>query len=151
LVGLAFIIVIGILLSDHMATTTEPTQAALDTAAQHARGAIVVPNENLGGATIPQQITPREIAPSNPIPTRNDVTRPPVVTEISIGTPTPGGTPVAPRGASVTPQLTQPAGQNTVVVHEPTQPAGQTETATSVTPAPSAGVDPGLIETARSV
>ena len=50
LVGLAFIIVIGILLSDHMASTTEPTQAALDNAAATSRTAIVVPNEARSGA-----------------------------------------------------------------------------------------------------
>lgn len=72
LVGLAFIIVIGILLSDHMASTTDPPQARLDKSADGVRSSIATPNSgeppitvvnmNGGGAT-----------PSQPIPTKREL------------------------------------------------------------------------------
>ena len=43
LVGLAFIIVIGILLSDHMTSTTQPPQAMLVDAAPNVRESVVAP------------------------------------------------------------------------------------------------------------
>ena len=78
-------IVIGILLSDHMATTTEPTQAALNTAADNNRAATAVPGERTGGAMVPNNITPRDITPSGPVLTRGEVTQQRVVNDIQVG------------------------------------------------------------------
>src|ERR1700712_1791872 len=43
LVGLAFIIVIGILLSDHMTSTTEPAKAPLSSAGSEVRSGVTTP------------------------------------------------------------------------------------------------------------
>src|SRR6476620_8690780 len=43
LVGLAFIIVIGILLSDHLTTSTEPPQATLADAGNNVRSGVTTP------------------------------------------------------------------------------------------------------------
>jgi nucleoid-associated protein YgaU len=75
LVGLAFIIVIGILLSDHFRTTMEPTQAALVDAAQSVREAISSPGKSNPPITI---VVPQDAAPKQSIPTKEE-TNPPVV------------------------------------------------------------------------
>jgi nucleoid-associated protein YgaU len=74
LVGLAFIIVIGILLSDHMTSTTQPQQAKLDEAAPNVRASVTSP------APVSPQPTPvtnvRPITPANPVPTQSELRAP---------------------------------------------------------------------------
>jgi LysM repeat protein len=106
LVGLAFIIVIGILLSDHMATTTEPQQAALNTAQDNNRAATAVPNISGGGAVLPNNITPRDITPTGQVPTRGELTQARPIGDISVGGP------VNP-GAAGTTTSTTTTGSNT--------------------------------------
>ena len=80
LVGLAFIIVIGILLSDHLTSTNEPQQAALAQAGGNVRSAVTVPGaatSPLAGNTTPPT---QHVAPQQPVPTREELTpkQPPV-------------------------------------------------------------------------
>jgi hypothetical protein len=68
LVGLAFIIVIGILLSDHLTSATEPPQAPLVQAGGNVRTAVMVP----GAQTAPPitNVAPqRPVAPQQQVPT----------------------------------------------------------------------------------
>lgn len=81
LVGLAFIIVIGILLSDHMTSTNEPALAPLQLAGSNARSALGQPaNDNAP----PVVITPRNVTPAQTVLTRDELnprprpTQPPV-------------------------------------------------------------------------
>ena len=88
LVGLAFIIVIGILLSDHLTSATDPPQAALVQAGNNVRSGVAVP----GGATSPvtQVQVPAHVAPQMPVATSQEL-RPqqPPVTVVQVG---PAGT-----------------------------------------------------------
>jgi len=86
LVGLAFIIVIGILLSDHLTSTTEPPQARLTQAGSNVRQGVSVP----GGATANPPITsveaPAPVTPQQQIPTKEDLApRPQPVQIVQIG------------------------------------------------------------------
>lgn len=93
LVGLAFIIVIGILLSDHMTSTTQPQQALLSGAAENVREGVVAP--------APQQPAPppvtavQRITPAHVVPTQTELRPPPppVVEHVQIGGPAVSGTP----------------------------------------------------------
>src|SRR5215217_3898980 len=91
LVGLAFIIVIGILLSDHLTSTNEPQQAQLGTVGNTVRNGVTVP----GGANPPitQIVTPPQtVAPSQTVPTKDEITPKQAPIEIvKIG-----GAPIAP-------------------------------------------------------
>jgi LysM repeat protein len=74
LVGLAFIIVIGILLSDHFRSTMEPPQAALTNAAAEVREAVNSP----GSANPPiTMVVPQETPPTEAVPTHDELTQPP--------------------------------------------------------------------------
>jgi nucleoid-associated protein YgaU len=74
LVGLAFIIVIGILLSDHFSSSAEPTQAALSGAAASVRQAVNSP----GSASPPiTMVVPKETPPTQAVPTHDELTQPP--------------------------------------------------------------------------
>jgi nucleoid-associated protein YgaU len=70
LVGLAFIIVIGILLSDHMTSTTEPQRAELTGAAADVRRGTTTPAAPV--ATVRTEIPPPSI-PTAPLPTREEL------------------------------------------------------------------------------
>src|SRR3954447_18291203 len=71
LVGLAFIIVIGILLSDHLTSSTEPPQAALANAGSNVRQAVTTPGQP---GPAPAPVTPPgNTAPQNPVPTQNEL------------------------------------------------------------------------------
>ncbi len=72
LVGLAFIIVIGILLSDHLTSSIEPPAARLEIAGANARMSVASPNVASAGtvaAPLPMNVTPMQ-----PVPTVNDLT-----------------------------------------------------------------------------
>jgi len=75
LVGLAFIIVIGILLSDHLTTSNEPPQASLQTAGANVRSGVTVP----GAGTAPpvRMVSPGPMSPDQQVPTRQELTPPP--------------------------------------------------------------------------
>lgn len=76
LVGLAFIIVIGILLSDHMTSTTEPVAAPLANTAGNVRDSIAAPVTDPPPITVvTQNITPRDTvsAHNDPGPARSIV------------------------------------------------------------------------------
>jgi nucleoid-associated protein YgaU len=74
LVGLAFIIVIGILLSDHFRATQELPQAVLADVGATARRATNAP----GTANPPINfVPPSETSPSQSVPTHDELTRPP--------------------------------------------------------------------------
>ena len=74
LVGLAFIIVIGILLSDHFRSTQELPQAVLANVGSAVRQATNSP----GTANPPISfVPPSETSPSQSVPTHEELTRPP--------------------------------------------------------------------------
>ena len=95
LVGLAFIIVIGILLSDHLTSATEPQQAQLAQVAGNVRNGVAVP----GGANAQPPITqvqpPANVAPQQQVMTKEELTpKQPPVEIVKIGGPQ---TPAAPQ------------------------------------------------------
>lgn len=74
LVGLAFIILIGILLSDHLSVTAQPPQAALIQAGESVREGITVPGGSAQPALTPT--VPSEIQPTQRIPVRQELQAP---------------------------------------------------------------------------
>src|SRR5207249_847458 len=84
LVGLAFIIVIGILLSDHLTSSTEPPQAPLVQAGSNVRSGVTVPGSGAAAASNPPITTvspqAQQVAPQQQVPTREEVSprQPPV-------------------------------------------------------------------------
>lgn len=74
LVGLAFIILIGILLSDHLSVTAQPPQAALVQAGESVREGITVPGGPAQPAYTPA--VPHEIHPTQRIPVRQELQAP---------------------------------------------------------------------------
>ncbi len=72
LVGLAFIIVIGILLSDHLTSSTDPPPAQLTQAGDSVRGGTQIPNAT--HASLPSPVTPAPIVPQAQVPTPSDLT-----------------------------------------------------------------------------
>jgi len=103
LVGLAFILVIGILLSDHFRSITEPPQALLSGAGDKVRQGVVSPGIGTPPITV---VTPSVVVPSTPIPTGPDVTPAPSPV-VPAPTPAPTPTPVQP---TVTPPTTPDRG-----------------------------------------
>ena len=85
LVGLAFIIVIGILLSDHLTSSTEPPPATLANAGSNVLQTIDAPGSN--SAAQAQPLTPPQgVQPNSTVPTNADLTpRPQPVQIVQIG------------------------------------------------------------------
>jgi nucleoid-associated protein YgaU len=85
LVGLAFIIVIGILLSDHINSSTDPVPAALSQGYAGTERSLASPDRNQGTMTVVPP--PAPVIPQNPVVTQHDL--PTVVDEgtakVSIG------------------------------------------------------------------
>ncbi len=84
LVGLAFIIVIGILLSDHLTSSTEPPQAALAGAGRNVRSGVTTP-----GSAV-QQLAPVNppisVAPQQQVATQNELApRPDPISIVKVG------------------------------------------------------------------
>ncbi len=73
LVGLAFIIVMGILLTDHMRSAGEPPQAALQDAGVAVRQALNSPGT---GEPPIRMVQPTDVAPTQSVPTHDELTRP---------------------------------------------------------------------------
>src|SRR4051812_7409272 len=115
LVGLAFIIVIGILLSDHLTSSTEPPQAALAGAGNNVRSAVTVP-----GQAAPQpaaQPTPVVTSPNQPVPTRDELTpQPNPVSIVQIGPAAGSGTGDKPHATNETAQTQQAEPENPAAV-----------------------------------
>src|SRR5436190_4520028 len=84
LVGLAFIIVIGILLSDQLMRSTEPPAAPLANVGDTLRKGTTTPASHNRPA--PVAVSSQDAAPENEVPTRDEITRrPPPVTFVQIG------------------------------------------------------------------
>lgn len=89
LVGLAFIIVIGILLSDHLTSTSEPAMAPLAQAGESVREGVGMPG--VGGAagegasvTSVAMAPPSQVSPQQPVLTRQELTTPPTPAPVQI-------------------------------------------------------------------
>lgn len=89
LVGLAFIIVIGILLSDHLSVSAEPPRAALVQAGKSVRDGIAAPGTPTASIPTPP---PADPTPQRPVPTRDDLL-PPVQRQDAIVSIQTGGHP----------------------------------------------------------
>src|SRR6476620_9883076 len=84
LVGLAFIIVIGILLSDQLMRSTEPPAAPLASVGDTLRKGTTTPASHNRPA--PVAVSSQDASPDNEVPTRDELTRrPPPVTFVQIG------------------------------------------------------------------
>jgi nucleoid-associated protein YgaU len=86
LVGLAFIIVIGILLSDHLTSSTEPPPAQLTQAGESVRGGTQIPNA--GNVALANPVAPGPIVPQGQVPTPNDLNGQhvgPTIRQVAIG------------------------------------------------------------------
>src|SRR6478672_1341210 len=77
LVGLAFIIVIGILLSDHMTSTTDPPKAPLSVAGPNVRESVAAPTSAQGATASATATPPAVAAPAQPVLTQQDLVAPP--------------------------------------------------------------------------
>lgn len=140
LVGLAFIIVIGILLSDHLTSTTEPASAPLGMVGPKTRDSLTT----LGRPTVPVTVeAPPPVTPRSVVVTAEENKRP-VAPVSAVVTMTQGeqqaGTPVTPTSPTTVAggptnasdplvQLAQQHGSELEVVGQPTQ---QTATPTQV-------------------
>jgi phage tail protein X len=92
LVGLAFIIVIGILLSDHLTSSTEPPPATLAKTGENVRQAVSVP----GGTQPPitPVVTPPQVQPQQPVPTPRELApQTPATAIVQVGGPAPDAAP----------------------------------------------------------
>jgi nucleoid-associated protein YgaU len=119
LVGLAFIIVIGILLSDHMTSTTQPQQALLSETAPNVRQSVTSPAPT--GAAPAQIGQVPAISPTTPILTQAELNRPvaPVITAPPVSQVVIGG-PARQPTQTITIQQTTPAVEQ---VQQPAAPA----------------------------
>lgn len=86
LVGLAFIITVGILLSNYMADRTELAQAPLEIAAKTGHSAVVPPGES-NNPIVKKVIIPNEVTPG-PVPTRSELDSQRASSDIHVGGPT---------------------------------------------------------------
>src|SRR5688572_3045411 len=115
LVGLAFIIVIGILLSDHLTSSTEPPPATLANAGSNVMQALNTP----GGAQVPAVTSappPQHVTPNQTVPTNADLKpQPQPVQIVQIG---PGSNP-----QSASPISVQAQGQPQVQAQQQQQQA----------------------------
>jgi hypothetical protein len=86
LVGLAFVIVIGILISDQITRSTEPPQAALGGAGNGVRQAVGSPGTS--GEPAPVAVVTPVVTPQQPVATQGELTNPaPAVQIVKIGGP----------------------------------------------------------------
>ena len=131
LVGLAFIIVIGILLSDHLTSSTEPPPATLAQTGDNVRQTTTVPGGT--GAPIATEVTPPQIQPHQPVPTPRELQPQTLATAIvQVG---------GPGAAQGTPQAAPPP---ITVVNEPAATPGPVQ----AEPPPPA-VDPRFSDVAQ--
>ncbi len=86
LVGLAFIIVIGILLSDHLTSSTEPPPAPLAGAGSSVRSGVTTP-AGQGNPPITPVVAPPQVSPQQPVLTRNELSQGNSPVQIDVGGP----------------------------------------------------------------
>ena len=82
LVGLAFIIVIGILLSDHMTSSTDPPKAPLSVVGNNVRESVATPAApGVAAAPAPAAVASGQgaVAPNQTVPTGSELSQPPRV------------------------------------------------------------------------
>jgi nucleoid-associated protein YgaU len=134
LVGLAFIIVIGILLSDHLTSATEPQQAQLAQVAGNVRNGVAVPGGAQAQPPITQVAPPVDVAPQQPVMTKEELTpRQPPVEIVKIGGPA-NPPPVAPtqqQQPPAHPETSSAKPQTTTTNNEPPITVVDTSTTTS--------------------
>ncbi|MCC7349272.1 MAG: LysM peptidoglycan-binding domain-containing protein [Phycisphaerales bacterium] len=85
LVGLAFIIVIGILLSDHVTNSTEPPGAQLASAGPNVRSSVDVPASGNPPVTTVPPVTAPPVTPEQPVPTQRELAPRPQVVQVEVG------------------------------------------------------------------
>lgn len=129
LVGLAFIIVVGILLSEHLTTTTERPAAPLADAGEGVREGVAAPGVTMRDETAPY----RAPEPASPVPVARDLAvQPPVQpAQVAVGpagqvqppiviTNTPTAAPVIPAIENGTQTPVTPVGNDPLVTRLPT-------------------------------
>ena len=72
LVGLAFIIVIGILLSDHINSSTDPVRAEVTNAFDNVERSVGAPDSRQPAGK-DYVVAPQRVVPQNPVPTQSDL------------------------------------------------------------------------------
>lgn len=107
LVGLAFIIVIGILLSDHVTNSTEPQGAQLAGAGQNVRSSVNTPGSTNPPVTQVGPVTAPPVTPEQPVPTQRELAPRPQVVQVEVGPGSNGNNTPAPV------QTANPPAQNT--------------------------------------
>lgn len=160
LVGLAFIIVIGILLSDHVTNSTEPQGAQLAGAGPNVRSSVNVPAAGNPPVTQVPPVTPPPVTPDQPVPTQRELAPRPQVVQVEVGpgsngdtTPTPVQTPNPPApttpadpAVTQTPPATPPGGSLEQVARDhneqivPANPNGSTTSTPAATASNSGNV-----------
>ena len=119
LVGLAFIIVIGILLSDHLTSATEPQQAQLAQVADSVRTGVAVPGAATANPPITAVTPPANVAPQAQVPTKEEITpKQPAVEIVQIG-----GAPAAPASPQQPQSPSQPVAIGPAAPQAPATPA----------------------------
>ena len=129
LVGLAFIIVIGILLSDHLTSATEPQGAQLAQVADSVRNGVAVPGAAQAAPPITQVAPPQNVAPQQTVLTKEELAPQPTPVEIvKIGGPqnatapaTSAPQPQQPPAAPTAKETSQPEPPITIVDATPPQ------------------------------
>ncbi len=117
LVGLAFIIVIGILLSDHLTSATEPQQAQLTQAGDNVRNGVTTPGSG-GAVAVTAVVAPSNVAPAQAIPTREEMNPvKPAVEIVKIGPGSPAPQPITVKASEV---ASAPVSNPAVAVAAPT-------------------------------
>jgi nucleoid-associated protein YgaU len=131
LVGLAFIIVIGILLSDHVTSTTEPLQAQQGKIGNNVRQSVNTPGTD-APAIARAPMEPSEVAPRQQVPTRRELIPPAPIVQVRDGALAP---PAAPNsdGAPVAPDR-NPAANPSQMIADHNQPGPATNLPTHVDP-----------------
>jgi len=100
LVGLTFIIVVGVLLSDYMTSTREPLPAPLQMAGNELRNGLGQPRSD---ESSPVAMVPPNVSPRQAVPTREELTPKPKQTSVAVNTQTlpPAGQQQAPVPAAL--------------------------------------------------
>src|SRR5690242_2518278 len=139
LVGLAFIIVIGILLSDHLTQSTEPPQATLAVAGNSVRSTVNTPGSSTANPPITTVIPTQQqqVAPQQPVPTVTEVSprQSPVQVEVggTRGAQSPGQPGLARNTPEQQPAQTSPDSTGTTGSSQPEQTAAN-DPSTSTAP-----------------
>jgi nucleoid-associated protein YgaU len=95
LVGLTFIIVVGVLLSDYMTSTREPLPAPLQMAGNELRNGLGQPRSD---ESSPVAMVPPNVSPRQAVPTREELTPKPKQTSVAVN-----NQPVSPAGQQQAP------------------------------------------------